>query len=84
MKPRKKKYRQWTPVEIWWVDAQADESWEFVKDLKTDPMNIRTVGYYLESTEVDIIIARSQSCDCGFEGKMQIPWAIIDKIKILR
>jgi hypothetical protein len=75
-------------IEIYWMDAQAEEEWEYLsgldKDGKKDPMYIKTVGYQLDKTENELIICRSLSSDAGLEGRFHIPLKCISKIKKIK
>jgi len=75
-------------IEIYWMDAQAEEEWEYLsgldKDGKKDPMYIKTVGYQLDKTENELIICRSLSSDSGLEGRFHIPLKCISKIKKIK
>jgi hypothetical protein len=72
-------------VEVYWMDAQAEEEWEYLsgldKDGMKDPMYIKTVGYRLDKTEDELIICRSLSADEGLEGRFHIPLNCILQIK---
>ena len=82
---RLKRYSLWDRLEIDWIDAQAEEGpWEYLDEIKTDPMHIKTVGYFLKSTNEDLVICRSQSCDNGLEGRFSIPIGTIKKVRKLR
>ena len=71
-------------VEVCWVDAQAEESWEYIDGLDKAPMYIKTIGYELDKTEVDLIICRSLSSDKGLEGRFHIPLACIQETRKIR
>ena len=87
--PRKKKQiplyeRKEKLVEVFWIDAQAEENWEYLEGLDKTAMYIKTVGYQLDKTEVDLIICRSLSSDKGLEGRFHIPLKCIQKIRKIK
>ena len=71
-------------VEIQWLDAQGEDTWEFLSEIDTKAMYITTVGYHLEETEEELIVCRSLSSDKGLEGRFHIPKTCIKKIKVIR
>jgi len=75
-------------LEIFWIDAQAEEDWEYLssleKDGNKDPMYIKTIGYELDKTDNDLIICRSLSSDKGLEGRFHIPLKCIQKIRKIK
>ena len=71
-------------MEVCWVDAQAEESWEYIDGLDKTPMYIKTIGYELDKTEVELILCRSLSSDKGLEGRFHIPLACIKEIRKIR
>lgn len=71
-------------VEIQWLDAQGEDQWEYLTDIDKTAMYIRTVGFYLDETDEEIIICRSLSSDKGLEGRFHIPKACIQKMHPLK
>ena len=75
-------------VEIYWIDAQAEDDWEYLsnleKDGSKDPMYIKTIVYELDKTDNDYIICRSLSSDKGLEGRFHIPLKCIQKIRKIK
>ncbi len=68
-------------LEVYWIDAQAEEEWEYLDNIDKAAMYIKTVGYYIDETDNDLIICRSFSSDKGLEGRFHIPLRCIQKIK---
>jgi hypothetical protein len=71
-------------VEIQWVDAQGEDEWEYLSEIDKSAMYIKSVGYFLDETEEEIIICRSLSSDKGLEGRFHIPKDCIKKTKTIK
>jgi len=59
--PRKKKQiplyeRKEKLVEVFWIDAQAEENWEYLEGLDKTAMYIKTVGYQLDLLSVEVYL----------------------------
>ena len=82
---RLKRCSLWNRLEINWIDAQTEEGpWGNLDEIKPDPVRIKRIGYFLESTDEDFLIYRSHSCDNGLEGRFSIPIGRIKKVRMLR
>jgi len=71
-------------LEVQWIDAQSEDEWQLLDKIDTTPMYIKTIGYFIEKTDVDLIICRSLSSDKGLEGRFHIPLKCIKKTKKIR
>ena len=71
-------------IEIQWIDAQGEEDWDYLSEIDKSAMYIKSVGYYLEETEEEIIICRSLSSDKGLEGRFHVPKCCIKKTRTIK
>lgn len=58
--------QRWTPIEITWLDAQTEDDWTLVEDLKSPLAKVTSIGYFLEQDTLAFSIASSRSEDSVF------------------
>ena len=80
----RRNYKLGDVLKVYWIDASTDEDWQYIKDINKDAVRVQTVGFYLDTTKEAIIIGRSLSDDAGLEGKFNIPWVMVEKIRKMR
>jgi hypothetical protein len=78
------KYQKFPLVEVTWLDHSGDAGWVDKESLNEAPCEMRTVGWLVHETKLEVKLMNTLSNDGGFGGVSNILKSCITKQKTLR
>jgi hypothetical protein len=83
-KKLKRPQQHYDMVEVWWDDAAGLRHGWMARTEPVKPQMVVSVGFLIIDNPDHIIIAQDTDENGDHNGRTQIPWGMVKKIKVLR